>query len=403
MQRGKGVKRLALMLLGALIVLSVPCLAEAAGEMVDTNVAKKFIEFNAFSVIFLFVLGFLGGLISGFIGSGGAFVLTPGMMSLGAPAAIAVASNMCHKFPKALVGAYKRFKYGQVDIKLGIIMAVSATVGVQIGIRIQKMIFDKWGAAGSNLYVSLVFVGILTLLGAYIMLDALNTMRGRKSDGSSGLVERVKKFNLPPMFNFKVANTRVSGWVTIPVGLGTGLLAATIAVGGFIGVPGMIYVLGVPAIVASATELVIAFIMGLSGSITWAMGGFIDIRMVLLILAGSLIGVQLGAVGTTYVKEHMIKLVMSTIMLVVSVSRGFAIPTYLKQLGKLDLAPSTVSLLTNLSFYTMCIALATGGLIVLGSMVKGKKELEAKEVGSRQVLQHGQKEIYPAGANVLKS
>ena len=75
------------------------------------------------NILFLFVVGFIGGLVSGFIGSGGAFVLTPGMMSLGVLGTVAVASNMCHKFPKAMVGAYKRFKYGQVDIKLGLVLA----------------------------------------------------------------------------------------------------------------------------------------------------------------------------------------------------------------------------------------------------------------------------------------
>jgi hypothetical protein len=84
----------------------------------------------------------------------------------------------------------------------------------------------------------------------------------------------------------------------------------------------MIYVLGVSSFVASATELVIAFVMGLGGSINWAMHGMVDIRLTLIILAGSLFGVQLGAIGTTYVKEHMIKIVMGTIMLVVAVSRG---------------------------------------------------------------------------------
>ena len=85
------------------------------------------------------MVGFIGGLVSGFIGSGGAFVLTPGMMSLGVPGTVAVASNMCHKFPKAMVGAYKRWKYGQVDLKLGLVMAASAGVGVWIGIQIQEM------------------------------------------------------------------------------------------------------------------------------------------------------------------------------------------------------------------------------------------------------------------------
>ncbi|MFZ5634646.1 MAG: sulfite exporter TauE/SafE family protein [Bacillota bacterium] len=354
----------------------------------EKDVVKQFIQLNVKSALFLFILGFLGGLISGFIGSGGAFVLTPGMMTLGAPAAIAVASNMCHKFPKALVGAYKRYKYGQVDIKLGLIMAVSATVGVQIGIKIQKFIFAKWGAAGSNLYVSLAFVSILTVLGLYILFDARRAMRGNVEDTSSGLAEKIKKFSLPPVIHFKKANVKVSLWVTVPVGLGTGMLAATIAVGGFIGVPGMIYVLGVPAMMASATELVIAFVMGLTGSINWAMGGFVDIRMVLLILAGSLIGVQLGAVGTTYVKEYMIKLVMSTIMIIVAVSRGFAMPVYLHQLGTIKLAQGTISVLNSISYISMCTALAVGGVIILGSMLKRKRELKTElERQTQQVTQ----------------
>ena len=372
------------------LMVAVPGTCFAAGGMLgDKDIVKQFVELNAGSIFFLVILGFLGGLISGFIGSGGAFVLTPGMMSLGVPAAVAVATNMCHKFPKALVGAYKRYKYGQVDVKLGLIMAVSATVGVQLGIQLQKIIFARWGAAGSNLYVSLAFVSILTVLGLYILLDARRSMRGLGEGSASGLVERVKKISIPPMIYFKTANTRVSLWVTVPVGLGTGMLAATIAVGGFVGVPGMIYVLGVPAMMASATELVIAFVMGLTGTVNWAMGGFVDIRLVLLILAGSLFGVQLGAVGTTYVKEYMIKLVMSSIMLVVSVSRGFAIPVYLGQLGTIDLAKNTATLLMNISFLTMCASLALGGVIILGSMWKRKREISAQEVAVPKMAQQG--------------
>jgi uncharacterized membrane protein YfcA len=376
--------------LAAFLILSIPSVSEAAGEIMSPNdVVKQFVKLDTFSIVFLFALGFLGGLISGFIGSGGAFVLTPGMMSLGAPAAIAVASNMCHKFPKALVGAYKRYKYGQVDVKLGIIMAVSAVIGVQVGIKIQKIILARWGTAGSNLYVSLAFVSVLTVLGAYMLFDVMREINSKKEDTGPSLADKIRELKIPPVIKFNVANTKASLWVTVPLGLGTGLLAATIAVGGFVGVPGMIYILGVPAIVASATELVVAFMMGLTGTITWALGGFVDIRMVLLIMAGSLIGVQLGAVGTTYVKEYVIKLVMSTIMLIVSVSRGVAIPTYLHELGKITLAESTQAILKNVSFIMMCVALATGGVIILGNMWKRKKEIQLEtEAKERSVLQH---------------
>ena len=381
------------LILAALFVIETiaPGISYAAGEhLSEKDMAKTFVDLDTKKILFLLILGFLGGLISGFIGSGGAFVLTPGMMSIGAPAAIAVATNMCHKFPKALVGAYKRYKYGQVDIKLGLINGVSACVGVQIGIEIQKVIFDTWGAAGSNLYVSVVFVSILSVLGLYILSDARKSMSGKVDENkTSSLAERISKLNIPPMIYFKTVNKRISLWVTVPIGFGTGMLAATIAVGGFIGVPGMIYVMGVPAIMASATELVIAFTMGLSGSLTWALGGFIDIRMVLILLSASLIGVQLGAVGTTYVKEYMIKLVMSSIMIIVAVSRGFAIPGYLKELGLMQLTQSTAKILGQISFSLMCFALGTAGIIILVNMFKAKRQLKLEaKTGKQQALQH---------------
>ncbi len=249
-----------------------------------TGIIPQFIELNFMNVLFLILLGFLGGLTSGFIGSGGAFVLTPGMMSLGAPAPVAVASNMCHKFPKAMIGAYRRFKYGQVDIKLGLILAASAIVGVEAGAYILEVINKKWGAAGSGLYVSLAFVIILTILGLYMYFDSRKSMKSETGDITSGLAQWVKKIRIPPMINFKLANTTVSLWITLPVGFATGVLAGTIAVGGFVGVPGMIYVMGVPPLVATATEMLIAFASGVTGTITYGLAGFVDIRMALLIM-----------------------------------------------------------------------------------------------------------------------
>lgn len=329
----------------------------------------QFIDLTLLNTLFLFLVGFIGGLVSGFIGSGGAFVLTPGMMSLGVPATIAVASNMCHKFPKAMVGAYKRYKYGQVDVKLGLVMAASATVGVQLGIKLQEWILACWGAAGSNLYVSLSFVLVLLVVGIYVFYDAFKNPDSEDSVGQT-FAKRLQAINLPPMLNFPTAGIRISLWFTIPVGLATGLLAATIAVGGFVGVPGMMYIIGAPALISSATELVIAFLMGLGGSIKWALHGMVDIRLTLIILAGSLLGVQLGAIGTTLVKERMIKVVMGTIMVIVAVSRILAIPAYLAELSLITMSAATITILNGASFIIMCLALLIGAGIILSAMYR---------------------------------
>ncbi|MBU1041961.1 MAG: sulfite exporter TauE/SafE family protein [Proteobacteria bacterium] len=339
----------------------------------------RFIDLTTSSIIFLFIVGFIGGLVSGFIGSGGAFVLTPGMMSLGVPGTVAVASNMCHKFPKALVGAIKRFRYGQVDIKLGLVMAVSAGVGVQFGIKLQRMILDRWGQSGSNLYVSLSFVAVLVLVGGYVFYDAMTADKGGKAKAGATLAQRLQKLEIWPMMTFKTAGVRISMWFTIPVGFATGMLAATIAVGGFVGVPGMIYIIGASGLVASATELVIAFVMGLGGTVNWAMHGMVDIRLTAIILAGSLLGVQLGAIGTTLVKESLIKFVMGSIMLIVAVSRGLAVPKYLAELGLMDVDPGTVALMDKASFLIMCAALTFGAVIIMGSMYKARKANAAEE------------------------
>jgi len=360
-----------------------------AGENVIKSVDIMFMDLKVSKVIALLVIGLIGGLLSGFIGSGGAFVLTPAMMTLGVPGAIAVASNMCHKFPKAMVGAYKRYKYGQADIKLGLVMAVTAIIGVQIGIKIQKYILNSFGNAGSNLYVSFVFMVVLVFVGGYVLYDAYKLSKGTDEAKTSKLALRMQKINIPPMIHFKVAKITISAWVTIPVGLFTGMLAATIAVGGFIGVPGMIYVCGASAVVASATELIIAFIMGAWGSIQWGLSGLIDIRLTLLILAGSLIGVQLGALGTTYVKDYMIKLVMASTMLIVAVSRGAKIPGYLADLNLVaPIEPQLAHILGQVSFWALVAALASAALIISVAMFRGmtQAKLEARH---EEIATHG--------------
>lgn len=349
------------------------------------EIPSQFIDLNALDVTYLLVVGFIGGLVSGFIGSGGAFVLTPAMMSMGVPGIIAVASNICHKFPKALVGSIKRAKYGQVDVKLGLVIGVSAEAGVLYGAHIQEGIKRSFGDAGSNLYVSVAFVCVLGIVGSYVLWDALRMRNSAQADTEkvAKLARWVQSIQIPgTMVYFKSLGARVSVLFTIPLGFATGMLAATIAVGGFIGVPGMHYVLGAPSLMASATELVVAFVMGLGGTLKFAWSGMVDIRLAMIILAGSLFGIQLGAIGTTYVKPHMVKLVMGVIMIMVLLSRAIIIPVYLADLDLIGKLPvHLVTGLKNISFVLLIAALATGAAIIFASLWRGirthKVELEA--------------------------
>lgn len=352
--------------------------------------AANFITLDTANLIYLFLVGFVGGLVSGFIGSGGAFVLTPAMMSMGVPGLVAVASNMCHKFPKALVGAIKRAKYGQVDVKLGIALGISAEAGVLYGAHIQEGIKKSFGDAGSNLYVSVAFVVVLAVVGIFVLLDAWKTYKSGNTlaeEKVTKLAKWVQSVNIPgTMVYFKSLNAKVSVLFTIPLGFATGMLAATIAVGGFVGVPAMIYVLGAPSLMASASELVIAFVMGLGGSFKYALSGLVDIRLAMIILAGSLFGIQLGAIGTTYVKPFMIKVVMGAIMVTVLFSRGLMVPVYLSQLGLIEtLSEGTIKVLKSTSYAIMIFALVMGAFIVLRAMWQGRR---AEQLAAAEAVAH---------------
>jgi nucleotide-binding universal stress UspA family protein/uncharacterized membrane protein YfcA len=338
----------------------------------------QFIDLNAATVFLLVLIGFIAGMVSGFIGSGGAFVLTPAMMSLGAPAMVAVASNICHKFPKALVGAMKRNKYGQVDVKLGIVVGVIAEAGMLYGKHVMTSIKHAFGHVGTDLYVSVIFIIVLAVVGSFVLRD-YRRLRHASAEVQSGVpafARWVQSIHIPgTMVRFKAMDKPVSLLFVLPIGFATGMLAATIAVGGFIGVPAMIYILGVPALMASATELVVAFVMGLGGTFLYGLEGVVDIRLSMLILLGSLFGIQLGAIGTTYVKDYQIKLVMAVIMLTVLFSRFFYLPGYLSQLGLIaPIAAAQIAILKTLGDSVLAVALILGAVTVLTSLTKGIAE-----------------------------
>jgi nucleotide-binding universal stress UspA family protein/uncharacterized membrane protein YfcA len=365
-----------------------------------------FIDLQLGSTLFLLFIGFVGGLVSGFIGTSGAFILTPAMMSMGVPAIVAVGSNMCHNFPKAFVGAMKRVKAGQVDMKLGIVMALSAEVGVLYGASIQSQIRETFGNVGSNLYVSLVFVVVLAILGGYALYRVVKDGKEDKEYEVGQLARWVQSVNVPgTMMYFPSLGAKVSLLFVIILGFVNGLLAATIAVGGFIGVPAMMYILGASGLMASPTHLVVAFVIGIGGTIQYAWGGFVDIRLVMILLAGSLFGIQLGTIGATYVKDYMIRMVMGVLMILVLLNLGLKIPLYLSELGYIEpLSESMMIVLDQASFAMLVLALVIGAVIIFYAFISGafnyaKKQALVEE--ERAITLKAEPAPFPSSATQL--
>ena len=335
--------------------------------------ALKYIDINLAIALQVVLLGFIGGILSGFIGSGGAFFMTPGMMNLGVEGVVAVASNITHKFGKAMVGSRSHGAAGNVDRRLAAFILITAIGGIQLAVWINIHLFkgsgDSHGAGGSaaaNLYISLVFVCILSVVSIWMLKDALRTVGN--GDDATGPSRRISDFlarlNLPPVIYFRVADTKVSLWVLMAVGVATGYLAGTIGVGGFIGVPAMIYIFGVPTAVAAGTELYLAMFMGAYGALSYAYHGLLDIRLTMLLYLGSLIGIHLGVYGVKVVNERYIRITTSLIILLCVVSRGIAIPVYLRQLQFISFDPAWDHLL-NLASKSFLFASGCGGAIVI--------------------------------------
>ncbi len=335
-----------------------------------------FIHLNAFTAIQVIILGFIGGVLSGFIGSGGAFFMTPGMMNLGVQGVIAVGCNITHKFGKALVGSRKHGELGHVDKKLGIFMLITALIGIRIAVMISTSLFgisDTHGEQGAaaNLYISVVFVVILTGVAISVLADALRSRSKSSAGPSRKITDFLSRLRLFPMIYFPVADVKVSLWPLLIVGLLTGYLAGTIGVGGFIGVPAMIYVFGIPTAVAAGTELFMAMFMGAFGAVNYAMEGFVDIRLIVLLYLGSLLGIFIGTYGTKVVNEVIIRLVTGIIILLCVVSRAIAIPIYLSQLQIVDIAqPSSFPALNAISKYFLYVSGISGVLVILYNVVR---------------------------------
>lgn len=348
---------------------------------------SNFVQLDLSTALQVVLLGFIGGVLSGFIGSGGAFFMTPGMMNLGITGVVSVASNITHKFGKAMVGSHKHGKAGNVDKKLALFMLITAVIGIQVAVGINSFLF-KGGAghgaakgAGANLYISLVFAVILSVVALSMMKDVMGSSKsGDDSDSgpSRKIANAMAKITIPPVIHFKVADTSVSLWVLLPCGIATGYLAGTIGVGGFIGVPAIIYVFGVPTAVAAGTELYLAMFMGAYGALSYAYQGFVDIRLTMLLYLGSLVGIYLGVYGVKVVNEKYIRMVTSIIILLCVVSRAIAIPMYLRQLGMVSFDPSYDAYFSGFSKFFLFASGISGCLVILFNV--GRSYIQRRKI-----------------------
>ena len=273
--------------------------------------------------ILLMSVGFLVGILGGFFGVGGGFLAGPMMFWTGVPMNFVVGTDLAHMTGKSIVAARRHRALGHVDLKLGLFMVAGTIVGVEIGARIIEALKES-GAIDFTIGVTyIVILVVISIFTAWESIRAIQMVRTDQIDvekavGFTGLAKRIQAVKIPPMVSFPDSGIEsISIWRVVAVGLFTGLLAGSLGVGGgFIRMPMLVYVLGIPTHVAVGTDLFeIVFSSGF-GTITHAIKGNVDILMALVMQTGAAIGAQIGANATRFFAGPRIRLAFSVLPLI---------------------------------------------------------------------------------------
>lgn len=317
-----------------------------------------------FNVLLLLLIGFTVGVCGGFFGIGGAWIVTPALNIFGFPMPYAIGTDLAHMGGKSIVSTIRHGKFGNVDMKLGAVMIVGTTVGMELGARL-VMYLEKIGLAESM--IRKAYIVFLFFIGSYVLYDYISHVRKPvvKSNGGAAapqpttetLAVKLQRINIPPMVHFKQAGVRCSIWLPILVAFITGIVASVLGVGGgFIRMPALIYLIGCNTLVAVGTDLFEVMITGAYGAMTYAVKGRVELIAAMYMIMGAAIGAQMGTVAVKYVRGYSIRLLFAVTIFIACIS------VLLKQL-KLQLASSIMILSAGIIISSVIIVWLTRGII----------------------------------------
>ena len=272
------------------------------------------------SLAILGVGAFLG-LIMGLVGVGGGFLLTPIMMFLGIPPPVAVASVANQLVAPSVSGVLSHWKRSNVDFKMGTVLLLGGIVGSSIGV----LLFNFLGKIGQlDFVIKSSYVIFLTIIGSLMFTESVRLiLRTRKGKVSRGKLHQHNWLHgLPFKIRFRKSKLYISILLPILIGVIVGILAALMGIGGgFIIVPAMIYLLGMPTSLVVGTSLFqIIFVAANTTILQASQNQTVDIVLATILILGSVIGVQIGSRFTNILKGEYLRLILSSIIILVSLT-----------------------------------------------------------------------------------
>ncbi len=330
----------------------------------------------------LVILGLGVGIIGGFFGMGGAWMVTPGLNILGFPMSFAIGTDTTHMAGKSLISTLRHARFGNVDYRLALIMVLGTVTGFEIGAQL-IMWLERIGKI--DVYVRCGYLVLLSLVAWVVFTDVLKRRRkeraaiaaGKPVDAMSTGIEWHKtlhrKIRIPPIVHFKRAGIRCSAWLPIGVSLTTGILAGFLGIGGgLIRMPSLVYLIGCPTHVAVGTDLFEVAISGLYGAATYSYKGRAELVAAFIMLIGAAVGAQIGTVATKYVRGYGIRIFFGVAVV------GCGISVLMKLVGAL--VPVTKTLLdVAATVLILGLVSALSLFIVIQFLIGVRRELAAKK------------------------
>ena len=295
------------------------------------------------SPIYLVIVGFLIGILGGFFGVGGSFIAGPALRAVGLDWNFAVGTDLAHIVGKSVVAAKRHRALGNVDLRLGLIMALGTIGGAEVGAQLIQMLKR---AGNVNLVVSIVSIAVYLSISTFMIWESWKTLTSQKGrlprrkvtggktnqDHSEfGHVTRaIQRLKIWPLVALPASGVKaISLWIILLVAFVGGLFSGFLGGGaGYIRMPSMVYVLGIPTHLAVGTDLFEIIISASYGTFSHATKGNVDILIALVMNTGAAVGAQIGAISTQYFAGPKIRLAFVPLPLI-----GAAIVIYTLMTG----------------------------------------------------------------------
>lgn len=281
------------------------------------------------NALVILAMGGAVGFLSGMFGVGGGFLMTPLLIFIGIPPAVAVGTQSTQVVASSVTGALAHWRNASIDFKMGGVMLGGGIAGSVSGIFIFRLL-TMIGQV--DLMISVVYVVFLSVIGGMMMIESLRAMLAARS-GTPVPASRGGQHSwmhgLPFKMRFRRSKLYISVIPPVLIGFFVGVLSAIMGVGGaFIMIPAMIYLLRMPTSVVIGTSLFqIVFVTGLTGVMHSVENQTVDAVLGLILVIGGVIGAQYGVRAGSRLKGEQLRALLAALVLLMGLRLGWDLVT----------------------------------------------------------------------------